>query len=642
MIALAKKPKKEKPVKPVVPQGGDDEETRYRPIEFWLVKKLISSYKPHRSTYTAGIAACLVHVMTDQFDPMFIGAIVNFCAAYVSGQPHSQSMPIEKFFNLLLPNASTANLTPGRAILHVSLIIGVWAVAVAVSLVLQRATILLMTKAGESVQFDFRKRMFAHLQRLSMSYYDKTKLGRIISRMTSDINGMREVNAWGMAHMTAQPAIILFASGMMCWVDWRLFLSVAWLAPVVYVMNLIFIRKAGKQHQVVREGFTRLSSNLAENINGMRVVTAFNRQDPNLTTFNQLQDQNTINNAKSTLINAVFQPSLELVRHLGRVIVLILGGYLMINGIGNTNAGSVVAAFLYWDRLMGSIVFLGGFYNQLMQAMAGAERVFSLFDIKPEVEDVPQAQPLPPIVGRVEFQGVTFGYDPNRPILHDINFQALPGQTVALVGHTGSGKSSISSLIARFYQPQQGKILVDGFDIRHVTGDSLHHQMGIVAQSNFLFTGSVMDNIRYASPSATRDQVIDAARALGTHDIIETLKNGYDTDVGERGSNMSLGQRQLICFTRAFLADPRIFILDEATSAIDTHTEIVLQTSLEKLTRGRTTFIVAHRLSTIINADQILVLEQGRIIERGNHQQLLEMNGKYATLYENFSKGISH
>ena len=640
MTVTAKKTNSKK----AVPQpGGDDEESRYRPIEFWLVKKLLASLIPHKKLYAMGIGCSLGHVMLDLLDPMFIGALVNFCAGVVSDKPHGGRMLVEKLLSRIAPVADPSSLDNTAAIIHICLIIGLWALSIGLSLVLQRATILFMTRAGESVQFEYRKRMFAHLQRLSMSYYDKTKLGRIISRMTSDINGMREVNVWGMAHIVAQTSIILFASGMMCWVNWRIFLGVVWLAPLIYVMNLIFIRKAGKQHQIVREGFTRLSSNLAENITGMRVVTAFNRQSPNLTTFNRLQNQNTTNNAKSTMLNAVFQPSLEVVRHLGRVIVFLLGGYLMVGGgKGVTDAGSVVAAFMYWDRLMGSIVFLGSFYNQLMQAMAGAERVFSLFDIKPEVEDVVDAKPLPPIVGRVQFEHVTFGYDPNRPILHDINFLALPGQTVALVGHTGSGKSSISSLIARFYQPQQGRVNVDGHDIRHVTGDTLHQQMGIVAQSNFLFTGTVMDNIRYASKNATEEQVIAAAKALGTHEIIESLKNGYNTDVGERGSNMSLGQRQLICFTRAFLADPRIFILDEATSAIDTHTEIVLQTSLEKLTRGRTTFIVAHRLSTIINADQILVLEEGRIIERGNHDQLLELGGKYATLYESFSRGISH
>ena len=236
---------------------------------------------------------------------------------------------------------------------------------------------------------------------------------------------------------------------------------------------------------------------------------------------------------------------------------------------------------------------------------------------------------------------MTFGYDPKRAILHDVSFTAMPGQTIALVGHTGSGKTSVSSLIARFYQPQVGRILVDGHDIRHVTGDTLHNQMGIVSQSNYLFTGTVLDNIRYAAPDATREKVIEAAIALGTHDSISSLKDGYDSDVGERGQNMSVGQRQLICFTRAFLADPRIFILDEATSAIDTHTEQLLQKSLEKLTRGRTTFVVAHRLSTIVNADQILVLDQGRLIERGRHAELVAKGGKYATLYENFAKGIA-
>jgi ATP-binding cassette subfamily B protein len=246
------------------------------------------------------------------------------------------------------------------------------------------------------------------------------------------------------------------------------------------------------------------------------------------------------------------------------------------------------------------------------------------------------AKELPRIVGRVTFDHVTFGYNPDRPVLHDINFEAQPGQTFALVGATGSGKSSIISLIARFYQPQQGKVLVDGHDIRNVTGHSLHKQMGLVLQVNYLFTGSVMENIRYATPQASEQDVIAAAQAIGSYDSIMSLKDGFQTDVGERGANMSLGQRQLICFTRAFLADPRIFMLDEATSAVDTATEMVVQQSLERLLAGRTTFIVAHRLSTIMSADMILVIEQGQIIERGTHRDLVTAGGKYAHLYEQF------
>jgi ATP-binding cassette subfamily B protein len=496
-----------------------------------------------------------------------------------------------------------------------------------------------------------------------MSYYDRTKLGRIISRMTSDINALREVNVWGIWQIIANGMIILVAAGMLVYTSPRLFLAVCWLGPILFIANRVFLKKVGSLHQMAREGWTRVSTNLAENITGMRVVTAFNRQDPNLAVFNALQDDNTENNIRVSRVNGIYQPVLQTIGFVGKATILLYGGYLIASGKitqsaaqssgpslsggylhdlgvlmfgGAKGVGSVVAAYLYWDWFMNPILNLGNFYNQLMQSMAGAERVFALLETKPEVQDLPEARPLPRVEGRVTFENVTFGYNPERPILHDVSFEARAGQTVALVGATGSGKSSIVSLIARFYQPQKGRVLVDGHDIRYVTGDSLHRQMGLVLQVNYLFSGTVLENIRYGKPDATLEEVAAAAKAIGSYDAIMSLANGFDTEVGERGASMSLGQRQLICFTRAFLADPRIFMLDEATSAVDTATEMLVQESLEKLLQGRTTFIVAHRLSTILKADCILVIDAGRIIERGTHRQLVAAGGKYAHLYEQF------
>lgn len=599
------------------PQPPGDDEPRYRPVDWRLAKRILSRLAPYRKRCALGIALGVMMVTLEMQAPLFVKALIT------------RATP-----------ANGANGPPGEVTVGIVKIIGLWAIVQMTALLLQRATILIMVDAGERVQFDLRRDLFAHLQRLSMSYYDRTRLGRIISRCTSDVASLREINVWGIDTVVKNLLMMLAAGAMLLHTAPTLFLAVVWLAPVLYIANRIYRHRIGDAYQRVREGFTRVSANLAENITGVRVVTAFDRQSWNLGVFNRLQEINTGNALRAARINGAYQPLLQFIGLSGKIIILLFGGFLVVNGRIGGGVGSVVAAYLYWDWFMGPILTFGNFHNQLMAAMAGAERVFDLLDTQAEVVDLPDAIPLPRIHGHVAFDHVTFGYKPDRPVLHDVSFEASPGEMIALVGATGAGKSSIVSLIARFYQPQQGRVLVDGHDIRHVTGESLHRQTGIVLQSTYLFTGTVADNIRHARPDAADADVAAAVRELGITDIIEALPDGLATQVGERGASLSLGQRQLICFARAYLADPRIFLLDEATSSIDSATELVVQRSLERLRAGRTTFVVAHRLSTIREADCILVIDDGRIVERGTHESLLREGGRYARLHAEFCRPV--
>lgn len=488
---------------------------------------------------------------------------------------------------------------------------------------------------GESIVFDLRNDLFAHLQRLPMSFFNSTKLGRIISRLGSDVENVRMGVQDVLFVSIVQLGQMIVAAGCMLWYDWELFLLVLGLAPVLYAVNRHFHRKLGDDLREVQESFSRVTSTLAESVNGIRVTQGFVRQKVNSELFSDLVAGHSEYNMMVTRTQGRFLPLLDLNSQLFIAGLLLLGGFQVFQW-GTADLGDLVMFFFMANMFFAPITVLGNQYNQALTAMAGAERVFQLLDLRPEWTDSPAATDVMDVAGRVEFRGVSFGYQPERLVLHDLDFVAEPGQTIALVGPTGGGKTSIINLIAKFYLPTRGRVLIDGCDATGITTSSLRHRIGIVLQQNFLFSGSVRDNIRVGRPLATDQEVAEAVARLGCADLFDSLSQGLQTQVGERGASLSLGQRQLVCFARALLADPRILILDEATSSVDALTEARIQASLTVLLRGRTSFVIAHRLSTIRHADLVLVLADGRIVERGRHDDLLAHAGLYADLYQSF------
>jgi len=490
-----------------------------------------------------------------------------------------------------------------------------------------------MAWIGQSVIYDVRKQLFTHLQELSLGFYSRYSVGRVITRAINDVEILRDFLTWALLAIARDIFTLALIIFIMLEMDLRLALLTFSVLPVMVLITILFRRASRLAYRKVRAAISWVNSVLAENVNGVRVIQAFSRQKQNYEHFRDYVNRYHLQRAIATArISSIFSPSVDILGAIATGLVIWLGGTAV---LGQTiTAGVLVAFILYIDRFFDPIRDLSRRYDALQSTMIGWERILGLLDTPVEVRDAPAAGELPVLRGEVSFEHVSFHYsDDPAPILSDIDLLIRPGETVALVGETGAGKTTLVKLLSRFHDPTAGCIRVDGVDLRSVTQASLRRQMGVVLQDPFLFNGSVMDNIRFGRLAATDAEVEAAAQAVGAHDFIVHLRNGYETSVEEGGVMLSVGQRQLLSFARALLADPRILVLDEATSSVDTQTEQIIQKALARLLKGRTSFVIAHRLSTITNADRIVVIHDGRIIEQGTHAGLLKQQGMYYDLY---------
>lgn len=496
-----------------------------------------------------------------------------------------------------------------------------------INLLCTRYRVYTMSLVGQKVLYKIRQDMFDHIQKLSFNYYDSRPAGKILVRIINDVNSLGDLLTNGIINVLTDVATLIFVVFFMFSLDVKLALIVMTTMPLMAIVVLGLKNVMRRRWQKVRVKSSSMNAYLHETLAGMKVTQAYTREPETGEIYQELSGEIRSTWLDAVKMNILMGPSIEIIAAIASFLVYFFG----IDIVGDV--GVLVAFGAYIWRFWQPLSNLANFYNSVLTAMASTERIFELLDTPADIFDHTDAKELPQIQGEVVFENLSFYYEPEKPVLKDINIRVAPGETIALVGPTGAGKSTIVNLISRFYEPVEGRNLVDGHDINTVTMDSLRKQMGVMMQDSFIFSGTIMDNIRYGRLNATDEEVMEAARIVHADGFIREMEKGYYTEVNERGSRLSQGQRQLISFARTLLADPRILILDEATSSIDTKTEILVQKGLEQLLKGRTSFVIAHRLSTIRNASRIMVIDDGRIIESGSHDELLELKGAYYKLY---------